>query len=132
MRLYSNSIFCFTSQCWKARLWQIFCSWYIVSMASKLKPSKEVGNFLLVTSSSSRFSPISSAWLFRLFTKLQTLSRVIFQEGTIALVIWNIEEKKKQLLEITCITWMHFWSVNSLHFWVSLYSRLINTMLLIQ
>lgn len=83
--------FCFTSQCWKALLWQIFRSWYIVSIASKLKPSRAVGNFLLVISSSSWNSPVSSAWLFRLFIRLHTFSRLIFQEGTLALLIWNVE-----------------------------------------
>lgn len=86
--------FCFTSHCWKALLWQIFWSWYIVSIASKLKPSKAVGNFLLVISSSSRNSPVSSAWLFRLFTKLQTFSRVIFQEEMLALLIWSTEKNR--------------------------------------
>lgn len=86
--------FCFTSQCWKALLWQIFWSWYIVNIASKLKPSKAVGNFLLVISSSSWSSPVSSAWLFRLFTKLQTFRRVIFQEETPALLVWNIGKNR--------------------------------------
>lgn len=93
MTLMSIFGFFCTSQCWKALLWQIFWSWNMVSIASKLKPSRTTGSFLFPTRSSSCISPTSPAGLFRLFIRLQTFSKVIFQEGGLALLIWNIEKR---------------------------------------
>lgn len=130
-------IFCYyyTSQCWKALLWQILWSWYIVNIASKLKPSKAVGSFLLVISCSSWTSPVSSAGLFKLFTRLQTFSRVIFQEGTCALLIWNIKtNKQKKPLQLKLV--LHEQEMNPQcakpsHLGSNCYSSLINTVLFI-
>lgn len=90
---WSSFGFSYTSQCWKALLRQIFWSWNMVSIASKLKPSRTRGSFLLPTRSSSCISPACSAGLFRLLIRLQTFSKVIFQEGGLALLIWKFKKK---------------------------------------
>lgn len=70
----------------------------MVSIASKLNPSIDVGYCFLIKRSSSPVSPVSSAWVLRLFIRLHTFSRVIFQYGNLAL--FTYDDIHKHILRI--------------------------------